>query len=65
MPNIKISDELRKKVMNKNYLIPTSNVSEGVEFLLRGARKRRSMAIASVRQVNTDVGVSLRLVAVK
>ena len=65
MPNIKVSDELRKIIMKKNYLIPTSNVSEGVEFFLRGARKRRSMAIASVRQVNTDVGVSLRLVAVK
>lgn len=51
--------------MYKNFLIPTSNVSDGVEFLLRGAKKRRSMAIASVRQVNTDLGVNLRLIAVK
>lgn len=51
--------------MNKNYLIPTSNMSEGVEFLLRCARKRRSMAIASVRQINTSMGTNLRLVAVK
>ena len=55
----------KEQVMNKNLLIPTSNVSDGVEFLLRGARKRRSMAIASVRQVNAEVGVNLRLVAVK
>ncbi|MBQ4123930.1 hypothetical protein IJD44_09485 [bacterium] len=51
--------------MNKDYLIPTSNVSEGVEFLLRGAKKRRSMAIASVRQVNTSIVANLKLVAVK
>ena len=34
--------------MNK-IIVPTSNISEGVEFFLRGAKKRRSMAIASVR----------------
>ncbi len=51
--------------MNKRIIVPTSNISEGVEFFLRGAKKRRAMAIASVRQVNTDIGVNLRLVAVK
>ncbi len=51
--------------MKKQIIIPTSNISEGVEFFLRGAKKRRAMAIASVRQVNTEVGVNLRLVAVK
>ncbi len=51
--------------MNKKIIIPTSNISEGVEFFLRGAKKRRSMAIASIRQVNTDIGVNLRLVSVK
>ncbi len=51
--------------MNKKIIVPTSNISEGVEFFLRGAKKRRSMAIASVRQVNADIGVNLRLVAVK
>ena len=51
--------------MKKKIIIPTSNISEGVEFFLRGAKKRRSMAIASVRQVNTDIGVNLRLVAVR
>ena len=51
--------------MQNKYLIPTSNISEGVEFFLRGAKKRRSMAIASVRQINTDIRVNLRLVSVK
>ncbi|MCD7779777.1 MAG: hypothetical protein LUH05_03810 [Candidatus Gastranaerophilales bacterium] len=51
--------------MKTKIVIPTSNISEGVEFFLRGAKKRRSMAIASVRQVNADIGVNLRLVAVK
>ena len=51
--------------MKNKIIIPTSNISEGVEFFLRGAKKRRSMAIASVRQVNTDIGANLRLVAVK
>ncbi len=51
--------------MKTRIVIPTSNISEGVEFFLRGAKKRRSMAIASVRQVNADIGVNLRLVAVK
>ena len=57
---------IRNLKMNKrNINIPTSNISEGVEFFLRGAKKRRAMAIASVRQVNTDIGVNLRLVAIK
>ena len=51
--------------MKKQVIIPTSNISEGVEFFLRGAKKRRSMAIASIRQVNADIGVNLRLVQVK
>ena len=51
--------------MKKQILVPTSNISEGVDFFLRGAKKRRAMAIASVRQVNTEIGVNLRLVAVK
>ncbi len=49
-----------KKIKN-----PTSNISEGVEFLLRGAKKRRSMALASAKMVNSEMGVSTRLVAVK
>lgn len=51
--------------MNKKIIIPTSNISDGVEFILRGAKKRRSMAIASVRQINADIGVNLRLIKIK
>ena len=51
--------------MEKKYIIPESNISEGVEFFLRGAKKRRSMAIASVRQINAGIGVNLRLVSAK
>ena len=63
MPNTKIYETVREKRMKNKVIISTSNVSEGVEFFLRGARKRRSMAIASVRQVNTSLGVNLRLVS--
>ncbi len=49
--------------MKTKMLIPTSNISEGVEFFLRSAKKRRAMAIASVREINSDIGVSLKLVS--
>lgn len=65
MPINIISEKTRIMYMKNKVIVPTSNISEGVEFFLRGARKRRSMAIASVRQVNADMGVNLRLVSVK
>ena len=51
--------------MINKVIVPTSNISQGVEFFLRGAKKRRAMAIASVRQVNSEIGVNLKLVSVK
>lgn len=51
--------------MINKIIIPTSNISEGVEFFLRGAKKRRAMAIASVRQINADLCVNLKAVKVK
>ena len=51
--------------MNTKVIIPLSNISEGVEFFLRGAKKRRSIAIAGVRQVNTGLGADLKLVSAK
>lgn len=50
--------------MNK-VIVPTSNISQGVEFFLRGAKKRRAMAMASVREVNSEIGVNLKLVSAK
>ena len=51
--------------MLKKQQFPTSNNSRDILMILNGAKKRRSMAIASVRQVNAEVGVNLKLVAVK
>ena len=51
--------------MLKKQLAPTSNVAKGIEMILRGAKKRRSMAIASARMVNVDAGVSARLIALQ
>ena len=57
----KIGVQLMLKKLNKS----TSNISEGVAFLLRGAKKRRSMAIASAKMINSDIGISAKLAAVK
>ncbi len=51
--------------MNNKVIVPTSNISQGVEFFLRGAKKRRAMAMASVREVNSEIGVNLKLVSAK
>lgn len=51
--------------MNDKFILPTTNISGGVEFLLRGAKKRRAMAIASVREINADIGVNLKVIATK
>lgn len=49
--------------MNKRT--PAENTSNAVLFLLRGAQKRRSMAIARAKAVQSELGVAPRLVAVK
>lgn len=55
-----------KKGMIKKYKKPIANVSNGVEFILRGSQRRRSMAISNARSVNSDLGLmTKRLVAVK
>lgn len=50
-------------VVNKNE--PNTNISESVLFLLRGAKKRRSMAMAKAKMIQGQLGVTPRLVAVK
>ena len=42
-----------------------SNINDGVAFILRGAKKIRSMAIASAKLINSDMGISAKLVALK
>ena len=51
--------------MLKKITTPTSNTFCGVEFILRGAKKRRTMAIANAVAVNKDTGVQVKLQAVK
>lgn len=42
-----------------------SNINTGVAFILRGAKKRRSMAVASAKMINSNIGISSNLTAVK
>lgn len=51
--------------MEKNQKTPSTNISESVLFLLRGAKKRRSLAIAKAKMVQGEIGVVPKLVAVK
>ena len=61
-----ICTELLKGItMLKKIETPTNNIYGGVEFILRGAKKRRSMAMASAKMLNSDAGIQTRLVAIK
>ena len=51
--------------MIKKIVTPSCNVCDSVEFILRGAKKRRSMALASANMINSDAGIRARLHAVK
>ncbi len=51
--------------MLKKLTTPTNNTFSGVEFILRGAKKRRSMAVSNAVTINTESGVQVKLQAVK
>ena len=51
--------------MEYNDKTPITNISEAVLFLLRGAKKRRSMAVAKAKMIQGQLGVIPRLTAVK
>lgn len=51
--------------MLKKIETPSNNIDDGVEFILRGAKKRRSMAIACASSLNTQAGIQTKLVAIK
>ena len=51
--------------MIKKIEQPSSNISDSVEFILRGAKKRRSMALMNANEINSDAGIQAKLVAVK
>lgn len=51
--------------MLKKINSPSQNICDSVEFILRGARKRRHLALMSARNINADKGIQTRLHAVK
>ena len=51
--------------MLKKIEQPTCNINVSVEFILRGAKKRRSMALMNARAINAEAGIPMKLVAVK
>lgn len=51
--------------MLKKIETPTNNIYGGVDFILRGAKKRRSMAFANAKRLNAEAGIQTKLVAVK
>ena len=55
----------RNMCMLRRIEEPSNNIYNGVEFILRGAKKRRSMAMASARMMNSQSQVQQKLVAVK
>ncbi len=53
------------KDMLKKLTTPTNNTFSGVEFILRGAKKRRAMAVSNAVAVNAETGIQTKLRAVK
>lgn len=51
--------------MLKKILTPSNNTFSGVEFILRGAKKRRAMALSNAMTINAETGVQVKLQAVK
>ncbi len=51
--------------MLKKIVKPACNVCGSVEYILRGARKRRSMAVANARNINMESGIRPKLAVVK
>ena len=51
--------------MLRKIEMPSNNVETSVEFVLRGAKKRRSMAMANARMMNAETSFQQKLVAVK
>ena len=45
--------------------IPMSNISSNVEFIARGAKKRRAMAYTNIKMIQSEMGVTKKLAAVK
>ena len=52
-------------MMINKLVTPSCNVCDSVEFILRGAKKRRSLALANAKMINADAGIQPRLQTVK
>ena len=51
--------------MLKKIVRPACNVCGSVEYILRGARRRRNMAVANARNINMESGIKPQLAVVK
>ena len=51
--------------MLKKITTPTNNTFGGVEFILRGAKKRRNMAVSNAATINAETGLQTKLQAIK
>ena len=51
--------------MLKKISSPSSNICDSVELILRGARKRRSMAIIAARNISSESGIKATFGIVK
>ncbi len=51
--------------MLKKLTTPSYNRCECVELILRGAKKRRTLAYANACAINSDAGIKANLSAVK
>ena len=49
----------------KKITTPSDNRCESVELILRGAKKRRTLAYANAAEVNSNAGIKANLRAVK
>ena len=51
--------------MIKRNNIDSSNISNAVAMIMKSAKKRRSMALAAARAINSNVGLGNKLTAIK
>ena len=64
MPIYKIQECKRIEHMIKNYS-NSSVISNGVNFILRAAKKRRKIAMDNAKEVQLELGIAPSLTAVK
>ncbi len=54
-----------KDKMIKKITTPSKNRCECVELILRGAKKRRTLAYANASMINSDAGIKANIAVVK